>query len=267
MCVRVRVCVCVCMAVVLRAHGSTLVRVCPCACTDDSVALEFGVSPSAASGRRVGRVTPLALAGLSAKAHGGDVSSGRVLDTISDGEDDVEAGVGVGAGLAASSGAGGTTTAMPVAVGVAPTTSVDSAAPQVIGSTQSGPDRSMRLHEQPSATHDAAVDATSRRVARPPGAPKHIVVVDDERMVRKLATRMLAKCGVSKTTQLADGSELLPFVDAQRPDSTVDVILLDIVMKASNGVDTASQVRRANIDVPMFAMTANVDDASLEQCT
>jgi CheY-like chemotaxis protein len=84
----------------------------------------------------------------------------------------------------------------------------------------------------------------------------HILVVDDESTNRRLCDRMLTrlKCSV---TCLEDGDEVLG--ELQRccyctdvssaaeplpPFQRVDVILLDIMMRRSNGVDVAVELRR-----------------------
>lgn len=100
-----------------------------------------------------------------------------------------------------------------------------------------------------------------------PHAVKHVVVVDDERMVRRLASRMLKKLGVATVTCLSEGTTLLDTVRGAMATHPVDCVLLDIVMKTSNGVTTAQTVRRHDTVTPVFAMTANVDDHSLLQCT
>ena len=108
------------------------------------------------------------------------------------------------------------------------------------------------------------------------------MVVDDERAVRRLCERMLTKLGCT-CVLLEDGDEvagaltshgysLLPHgaASAKSPPNRreIDVILMDIMMARSNGVDIMLDLHARSVKCgatplpPVYAMTANtsVDD-------
>jgi len=103
-----------------------------------------------------------------------------------------------------------------------------------------------------------------------------VAIVDDESIIRKTTARFLKRMNLACET-IADGSLLLPrFLQLTHasfseepgaptlvhPPPAFTVILLDIVMRSSNGAAVCRCLREAGVTVPIYAMTANSDSAS-----
>ena len=85
-----------------------------------------------------------------------------------------------------------------------------------------------------------------------------IVIVDDDLMNQKVASRVLTKNNMTVTT-LNSGIELLDFVNDNRPD----LILLDVNMPDMNGFETLEILRtkEAEIsDIPVIFLTGDNDE-------
>jgi CheY-like chemotaxis protein len=82
----------------------------------------------------------------------------------------------------------------------------------------------------------------------------HVLVVDDERVNRRIAERFLQQLGCTCTCA-ADGDEIVEaLVVSERP---FDVILLDVIMKRTNGIEVCKNLREQHVDIPIIAATAN----------
>lgn len=93
-----------------------------------------------------------------------------------------------------------------------------------------------------------------------------VLVVDDRRDVRFLATRMLSKAG-AKITEAEDGQEAVERVQEMlRNDRVVDLILLDMQMPRLDGYRTAEQLRRLGFDGPIVALTADAMQGDMDRC-
>jgi two-component system, cell cycle sensor histidine kinase and response regulator CckA len=90
-------------------------------------------------------------------------------------------------------------------------------------------------------TSEAADFRRERAAARSlPGGTETILLVEDEPMVRQLATRVLQQLGYS-VLEAADGMEALRV--AQRHGGTIDLLLTDMVMPQMNGNVLAERLR------------------------
>ena len=76
-------------------------------------------------------------------------------------------------------------------------------------------------------------------MVKEPSAPKLCLVVDDSRVIRKVARRILEDLGL-EVAEAGDGIEALAWVRAAVPD----VILLDWHMPAMNGMEFLSRLRQ-----------------------
>jgi len=81
----------------------------------------------------------------------------------------------------------------------------------------------------------------------------HILIVDDDRLLRELLTGYLEPCGF-RVYAVADGAGMREVL-AREP---IDVILLDIVMPGEDGFSLAREVR-ARSAVYIIMLTANTD--------
>ncbi|HLI95831.1 MAG TPA: response regulator [Candidatus Baltobacteraceae bacterium] len=82
---------------------------------------------------------------------------------------------------------------------------------------------------------------------------KRILVVDDDRNLRKIIQTNLELAGYDVTTA-ANGEEALRILDAMQPD----LIVLDVMMPMMDGYEVARRVRRhpSNAHVPIIMLTA-----------
>ena len=87
-----------------------------------------------------------------------------------------------------------------------------------------------------------------------PTSTAHIVVVDDEPMVREVVTRYLQRDGFT-VTAASDGSEAMRLIAAERPD----MVVLDLMLPQVSGLDVLQDVR-THSDVPVILLTARGDE-------
>lgn len=84
-------------------------------------------------------------------------------------------------------------------------------------------------------------------------AGKHILVVDDDRNLRKIIQTNLELAGYDVTTA-PNGEEALRLLDSMQPD----LIVLDVMMPVMDGYEVARRIRRhpSNTHVPIIMLTA-----------
>lgn len=82
---------------------------------------------------------------------------------------------------------------------------------------------------------------------------KHILVVDDDRNLRKIIATNLEIAGY-RVSSVENGSAALDALDELQPD----LVLLDIMMPGKDGYQTAREIRRhpVNANVPIIMLTA-----------
>ncbi len=94
-----------------------------------------------------------------------------------------------------------------------------------------------------------------------------VLVVDDRRDIRYLATHFLSSAGAS-VEQAEDGEATVNFVaqafSAGSP--APDLILLDMQMPRLDGFQTASQLREMGYQKPIVALTADAMQGDMERC-
>ncbi|MEU1802922.1 response regulator transcription factor [Streptomyces sp. NPDC019937] len=79
------------------------------------------------------------------------------------------------------------------------------------------------------------------------GRTVRVLIVDDEELTRTgLRTLLSAKLDLTVVGEAADGSEVLPLVDASRPD----VVLMDVRMPTVNGIEATRRLRAASAEPP-----------------
>jgi diguanylate cyclase (GGDEF)-like protein len=85
------------------------------------------------------------------------------------------------------------------------------------------------------------------------GNGKHILVVDDDRNLRKIIQTNLELAGYD-VTSAASGDEALGILDAMQPD----LVVLDVMMPLMDGYEVARRIRRhpSNTHVPIIMLTA-----------
>lgn len=83
---------------------------------------------------------------------------------------------------------------------------------------------------------------------------KHIVVVDDEKRIRELIVMYLKKEGY-EVTSFEDADSAYEFLQKNE----VDLIVLDIMMRGTNGLDLCKNIRKDS-DVPIIFVSARSEE-------
>lgn len=81
---------------------------------------------------------------------------------------------------------------------------------------------------------------------------EYVLVVDDEPMIRRFATRVLREEGFG-VHEAADGAEALELIRHGVAD--VDIVLSDIVMPRVNGVQLLQSLSTLRPDLPVILMS------------
>lgn len=90
---------------------------------------------------------------------------------------------------------------------------------------------------------------------------KKLLVVDDNKMNLKLASKIFSKMG--HTVTLAEsGEESIELVEKNE----FDLIFMDMQMPGMSGVETTIKLRENNVLTPIVALTANAFDSDRQQC-
>jgi CheY-like chemotaxis protein len=100
---------------------------------------------------------------------------------------------------------------------------------------------------------DDEVEEVERALPTARGFGERILVVEDESMVRAIATRALEAVGY-EVYQAPNGAAALDFL-ASRPGH-VDLVLSDLVMPNVNGQQLAARIAALGLDIPMLFMSA-----------
>ncbi|KAF0166230.1 MAG: transcriptional regulatory protein ompR [Rhodocyclaceae bacterium] len=80
--------------------------------------------------------------------------------------------------------------------------------------------------------------------------PEHLLVVDDDREIRKLLTEYLEQAGY-RVTAVADGKAMRRMLDGHR----VDLVVLDLMLPGENGLALCRDLR-ARSNLPVLMLTA-----------
>jgi DNA-binding NtrC family response regulator len=97
-----------------------------------------------------------------------------------------------------------------------------------------------------------ADDALSAGRLRMGNGREHVLVVDDEPVVRRYVARILEEEGYA-THEAADGAEALRLLHGAAP--RFGVVVSDIVMPRVNGVELLETVSRSYPDLPIILMS------------
>ena len=96
----------------------------------------------------------------------------------------------------------------------------------------------------------------------PVGANQHVLVVDDDEVMRLLMTTMLERAGY-RVTYLGDAREALAAVREQ-PDR-FDIVVTDFNMREMSGLDLARNLAKLRGDLPVVMASGHLSDESREQ--
>ena len=115
-------------------------------------------------------------------------------------------------------------------------------------------DRTLAYLQELEVTRQAALGSAGAPRGAQPSASRdggHVLVVDDNRLVRQLSSRLLEDAGY-RVTAVASAAEA--YAAAARD---VDVILLDIMMPEVSGLEALGRLREMAPDVPIPILTAH----------
>src|SRR5262249_47466492 len=93
---------------------------------------------------------------------------------------------------------------------------------------------------------------------------KTVLIVDDDRNIRRIAEITLSQVGRFKVVTAASGQEALAKAKSEQPD----VILLDVVMPDLDGPGTLTELKSSpeTAKIPVIWLTATAQNEELEQC-
>ena len=84
---------------------------------------------------------------------------------------------------------------------------------------------------------DQSIDTTSIM------GDMHVLLVDDQKVIRTILRGMLRDMGVTRVAEAGDGAEALEFL--QRPECLdVDLVVCDLHMEGMDGLDFCNRMRR-----------------------
>lgn len=92
--------------------------------------------------------------------------------------------------------------------------------------------------------------------------PITAMVVDDERYFRRFVSELLRSEGIAQTVEAADGREALQLFPVVKPG----LVILDINMPRTDGLEVLRGVRAQAPDVPVVMLTSVADEAVVEKC-
>lgn len=80
---------------------------------------------------------------------------------------------------------------------------------------------------------------------------KKILIVDDAPFVREVLQNLLTKQGYEVIGEAANGAEAIQLASALRPD----LILMDIIMPETSGIEAARSIQQTHPEIPIVAMS------------
>ena len=112
-----------------------------------------------------------------------------------------------------------------------------------------------------SLTFPPAAGFASAAIPDPPAAPAtprrlHILLVDDEELVRRTVVNTLVELG-HRTLTATSGLEALRRLEA---GMETDLVILDLSMPGMDGIETLSRIRILRTDLPVLLATGYADD-------
>lgn len=117
------------------------------------------------------------------------------------------------------------------------------------------------LTPAPSRTPASAPAPPPACVGETPAAPR-ILVVDDEKLVREVACRLLSRQGY----EVESATDGLSGLERFRLDpSRFDVVLLDLTMPRMDGITALEQMRLLRPDLPALVSSGFADDRAIER--
>ena len=100
------------------------------------------------------------------------------------------------------------------------------------------------------------LDVMGQPASGPTPVPRgHVLVVDDEPMVREVITSYLEHHGY-RVTSVADGAAALRWLDTGEPD----LVILDLMLPTVDGLSVLAQLRKTRARLPVIVVTARGEE-------
>jgi CheY-like chemotaxis protein len=110
----------------------------------------------------------------------------------------------------------------------------------------------------PAGASDRKLTHDREEVVEAWSASGHVLVIDDEPGIRRLARLLLEEAGFD-VGLATDGDEALEFL--RERSEIPDVILLDLTMPRRSGIEVLEEIRRVNSHVPVVLMSGFTESA------
>lgn len=88
---------------------------------------------------------------------------------------------------------------------------------------------------------------------------KRILIAEDSSVIQNLTKKILSQQNYEIAT-VKNGQEVLDSISEQ----SFDLVLLDIHMPVMDGMECAKQIRSANNDMPIIAITGNANNYTMQ---
>ena len=88
----------------------------------------------------------------------------------------------------------------------------------------------------------------------------NVLIVDDQKTMRKIVRQLLSQQGFKQVTEAEDGAEALRLMEIhEHQENAFDVIICDLYMDGMDGLQFANALRRAKINTPILILTGESD--------
>jgi DNA-binding response OmpR family regulator len=87
---------------------------------------------------------------------------------------------------------------------------------------------------------------------------RHVLVVDDDTLIRTLMTAFLAKLGHRSTICPNGERASAALADSQRSGSPVDLVVIDLRLGGMSGLDVCRRLRAEGIDASIVCMSGDL---------
>lgn len=117
------------------------------------------------------------------------------------------------------------------------------------------------LEKSLASTKISPVDPQS--ILKEVAPPKRLLLAEDNIINQKVMVMMLRGLGFKNIDLATDGAQALQL--AKQNSLIYDIILMDISMPVLDGIAATKEIRRAGLQIPIVAMTANALKGDMEQ--
>jgi CheY-like chemotaxis protein len=120
----------------------------------------------------------------------------------------------------------------------------------VVIESQSG--RGTAVHVDLPVAEQAPPDLDQGAQAVPPGAGQHVLIVEDDDAVRRIAERILRRNGYV-VTSVSGG--VMALEELAAPSARIDALLTDVVMPEMTGLDLVERARKIHPGLAVVVMS------------